>query len=45
MTPFTQHTGMVVPLDRANVDTDQNPQLVKPGPEGRVPPGDSVKGS
>ena len=23
MTPFTQHTGMVVPLDRANVDTDQ----------------------
>lgn len=23
MTPFTQHTGVVVPLDRANVDTDQ----------------------
>lgn len=23
MTPFTQHTGLVAPLDRANVDTDQ----------------------
>lgn len=23
MTPFTQHTGRVAPLDRANVDTDQ----------------------
>ena len=23
MTPFTQHTGLVVTLDRANVDTDQ----------------------
>jgi len=31
--------------DNPNVDTDQNPQLVKPGPEGRVPEGDNVKGS
>lgn len=31
--------------DNPNVDTDQNPQLVKPGPDGRVPPGDAVKGS
>jgi 3-isopropylmalate/(R)-2-methylmalate dehydratase small subunit len=23
LTPFTQHTGLVVPLDRINVDTDQ----------------------
>ena len=23
MTPFTKHTGLVAPLDRANVDTDQ----------------------
>lgn len=23
MSPFTQHTGLVVPLDRINVDTDQ----------------------
>lgn len=23
MQPFTTHTGCVVPLDRANVDTDQ----------------------
>ena len=23
MRPFTQHTGLVVPMDRANVDTDQ----------------------
>jgi 3-isopropylmalate/(R)-2-methylmalate dehydratase small subunit len=23
MQPFTQHTGLVVPMDRANVDTDQ----------------------
>ena len=23
MTPFTTHTGLVVPMDRANVDTDQ----------------------
>lgn len=23
MTPFTQHTGLAAPLDRANVDTDQ----------------------
>src|SRR5687768_9888330 len=23
MTPFRSHTGMVAPLDRANVDTDQ----------------------
>lgn len=23
MTPFTRHTGLVAPLDRANVDTDQ----------------------
>ena len=23
MKPFTQHTGLVAPLDRANVDTDQ----------------------
>src|SRR6266851_3038417 len=23
MTPFHSHTGLVVPLDRANVDTDQ----------------------
>ena len=31
--------------DNPNVDTDQNPQLVKPGPGGRVPPRDVVKGS
>ncbi|HMJ24596.1 MAG TPA: 3-isopropylmalate dehydratase small subunit, partial [Pyrinomonadaceae bacterium] len=23
MQPFTHHTGLLVPLDRANVDTDQ----------------------
>ena len=23
MQPFTKHTGLVAPLDRANVDTDQ----------------------
>jgi 3-isopropylmalate/(R)-2-methylmalate dehydratase small subunit len=23
MTPFTRHTGLVLPMDRANVDTDQ----------------------
>ena len=23
MKPFTKHTGLVAPLDRANVDTDQ----------------------
>ena len=23
MKPFTTHTGLVAPLDRANVDTDQ----------------------
>ncbi len=23
MKPFTQHTGLVCPLDRVNVDTDQ----------------------
>lgn len=22
MTPFTEHTGLVVPLDRDNIDTD-----------------------
>ncbi len=31
--------------DNPNVDTDQNPQLVKPGPDGKVPAGDDVKGS
>ncbi|MEP6830628.1 MAG: hypothetical protein ABI963_09835 [Rhizomicrobium sp.] len=31
--------------DNPNVDTDQNPQLVRPGPDGRVPAGDNVKGS
>ena len=23
MKPFVQHTGLVAPMDRANVDTDQ----------------------
>ncbi|MGA2035309.1 MAG: 3-isopropylmalate dehydratase small subunit, partial [Thermoguttaceae bacterium] len=23
MRPFTRHTGLVLPLDRSNVDTDQ----------------------
>ena len=31
--------------DNPNVSTDDGPQLVKPGPDGRVPEGDDVKGS
>ena len=28
MKAFTQHTGLVAPLDRANVDTDQILSLI-----------------
>lgn len=31
--------------DNPNVDTDDSPQLVRPGPDGKVPAGDNVKGS
>lgn len=31
--------------DNPNVSTDDGPQLVKPGPDGRVPEGDDAKGS
>jgi hypothetical protein len=31
--------------DNPNVSTDGGPQLVKPGPDGRVPEGDDAKGS